>query len=343
MNRMNGNCLLSVIVPAHGAGHLLPDTLAALRNSTLPAGAWELIVVDDASRDATAEVAAAFTDQVLRLTPVPRGPGAARNAGAERARGTWLLFIDADVRVHPDTLERFVQATRRHPDAVAIFGAYDDQPAAPGLVSQYRNLLHRYVHLRGAGPATTFWAGCGGVRRDAFHAVNGFDTTRFSRPQIEDIELGYRLRDRGGQIILDPTIQGTHLKRWTLTAMMRTDILDRGIPWTRLLLERRGRNATGLNTGVTEQVKVALAGLALVTLGAAAVLATPRFVLPGMALLGLLVLGNWRAFWWYRRTRGIGFALATVPLMLNHYICCAVAAGLGILGYLRSGMIGAQR
>lgn len=340
---MSESCLLSVIVPAHGAAHLLPDTLAALRSSHLPDIEWELIVVDDASRDATAAVAAAFADRVIRLTPAPRGPGAARNAGSEQARGTWLLFIDADVRVHADTLAQFVRSTRAHPEAVAIFGAYDDRPEAPGLVSQYRNLLHRYVHLRGAGPAATFWAGCGGVRREAFRAVDGFDTTRFARPQIEDIELGYRLRDRGGQIILDPTIQGTHLKRWTLTSMMRTDIQDRGIPWTRLLLERRGRNATGLNTGVTEQVKVALAGLALLSFTLAGALANPQLVLLGLVLLGLLGIGNWRALWWYRNTRGIGFAIATVPLMLNHYVCCAIAAGFGVLEHLRSATTGGTR
>ena len=340
---MSESCLLSVIVPAHGAAHLLPDTLAALKSSTLPATEWELIVADDASSDATADVAARFADRVIRLAPAPRGPGAARNVGAEQARGTWLLFIDADVRVHADTLAQFVRSTRTHPEAVAIFGAYDDRPEAPGLVSQYRNLLHRYVHLRGAGPAATFWAGCGGVRREDFRAVGGFDTTRFARPQIEDIELGYRLRDRGGEIILDPAVQGTHLKRWTLASMIRTDIRDRGIPWTRLLLERRGQNATALNTGGAEQVKVAMAGLALLAFAVAAVATDQRLALLGLALLSLLLIGNWRALWWYRDTRGVGFAFAVVPLMLNHYLCCAIAAGFGVLGHLRSATTGGLR
>jgi hypothetical protein len=82
-----------------------------------------------------------------------------------------------------------------------------------------------------------------------FLAIGGFDTVRFPRPQIEDIELGYRLRDAGGRIVLDPTVQGTHLKQWTFWRMLRTDVIDRGIPWMRLLLERRGRTRTSLNTG----------------------------------------------------------------------------------------------
>jgi hypothetical protein len=303
--------------------------------STLPRDRWELIVVDDASPDATAEVAAGFADQVVRLDGRPRGPGGARNAGSEVARGEWLLFIDADVRVHPDTLSSFLASSARHPGAVAIFGAYDDRPAAPGLVSQYRNLLHRYVHLRGAGQAATFWAGCGGVRREAFHTAAGFDTERFPRPQIEDIELGYRLRDAGGEIILDPTIQGTHLKRWTLGAVLRTDIFDRGVPWTRLLLERRGGAQTSLNTTGLEQAKVVTTGIAMIALLAAPLIATRWLLAIGLGGLLLVALANWPAHRWYLSLRGPAFALATVPLLLGYYASCAVAAAIGVLGHLR--------
>jgi hypothetical protein len=331
---LSANPQLSVIVPAHGAAHLLPDTLGALAGSALPRADWELIVVDDASRDATAEVAEGFADQVIRLTGTPLGPGGARNIGAAGARGDWLVFIDADVRVHTDTLNRFLTATTANPSIVAVFGAYDEHPEAPGLVSQFRNLLHRYVHLRGAGAADTFWAGCGAVRRDAFEAVDGFDTERFPRPQIEDIELGYRLRDNGGAILLDPEIGGTHLKRWTFGAMLRTDVRDRGIPWMRLLLERRGQTNVSLNAGRLEQVKVALMGFALGGLTVALVLADLRLLLVSVAVMGAVTILNWPAHRWYARVRSPGFALATAPLLLVYYASSAAAAGFGVLAYL---------
>ena len=65
-----------------------------------------------------------------------------------------------------------------------------------------------------------------------------FDEVRYRKPQIEDVELGYRLRQRGKRIMLDPTIQGTHLKAWTFGGIIRTDLTQRGIPWVRLLLEK---------------------------------------------------------------------------------------------------------
>ena len=323
----------SVIMPAHQAALLLPDTLDALSRSSLPRARWELLVVDDASTDDTARVAARWADAVITLDGPPRGPGGARNAAAARATGAWLVFIDADVRVHPDTLARIATVVTEDPALVGVFGSYDDAPAVQGLLSEYRNLLHRYVHLRGAGDAETFWAGCGAIRRDAFEAVDGFDTARFPRPQIEDIELGYRLRDRGWRIRLDPSIQGTHLKRWRLWPMVRTDFRDRGLPWMRLLLERRGRTAPTLNTGRAEQLRVGLAGLAIATLTAGLLLRSPTITVACLALWLLLAVANIETYRWFAAERGVGFALRVIPLHLAYYASNALAAAVGIVTY----------
>jgi glycosyltransferase involved in cell wall biosynthesis len=328
---MSGDPELSVIVPAHRGRQLLPDTLAALASSDLPRGRWELIVVDDASGDDTATVAARWADRVVVLDGKPGGPGRGRNAGAGVARGCWLVFIDQDVRVHRDTLSRIAAIAAEQPDLVAMFGTYDAHPEARGVLSEYRNLLHRRVHCTGAGNAETFWAGCGAVRRDAFEAVHGFDVARYPRPQIEDIELGYRLRDRGGRILLDPSIQGTHLKRWTFAGMLRTDILDRGIPWMRLLLERGHRTAAALNTGRTEQLKVALAAAGTALLLAALAFPGRGLALAGGAMLLVLLLSNARTYAWFAAQRSWAFALLVVPLHLLYYVGNAVAASIGVL------------
>jgi glycosyltransferase involved in cell wall biosynthesis len=321
---------LSVIVPAFRATQLLPDTLAALVASDLPRERWELIVVDDAGGDNTGAVAAQWADRVVILPGPPGGPGRGRNAGAAIARGRWLVFVDQDVRVHRDTLSRITSNAAEQPDLVAMFGTYDAHPSEPGVLSEYRNLLHRRVHCAGAGDAETFWAGCGAVRRDAFEAVNGFDLVRFPRGQIEDIELGYRLRDAGGRILLDPGIQGTHLKKWTFGVMVRTDIRDRGIPWMRLLLERGNRRAAALNIGRAEQLKVVLAAAAPTLLLAAAVLRSPRLALAGVAILIALTASNVRTYAWFARERSWGFALLVIPLNLLYYFGNAVAAAVGV-------------
>src|SRR5205814_2113371 len=107
----------------------------------------------------------------------------------------------------------------------------------PGAVSQYKNLLHHYVHQTGRAEAGTFWAGCGAIRREVFLAAGGFAASAYPRPSIEDIELGVRLTRGGRRVVLRPEIQATHLKAWTLASVVRSDVLDRAIPWTRLVLD----------------------------------------------------------------------------------------------------------
>ena len=335
---------LSVIVPAFKAEQVLPRCCEALLASDLTRSDWEFIIVDDGSPDRTPDIAEGYADRVLRLDPPPGGPGRVRNRGIEIARAPIALFVDSDVCVHPDVLSRVVAHFEDNEDLVALFGAYDDQPGAPGFLSAYRNLLHRYHHLKDAGEAETFWAGCGAVRVSAFREVGGFDEARYPRPQIEDIELGYRLRDEEGQILLDPEIQCQHLKRWTWGGMLRTDLKDRGIPWMRLLLERQDAGArASLNVGPTEKLKTALAVGAFGLLFMGAILLGMGVPGAGWGVLagalGLLVhtLWNLPVVVWFARTRGLLFALGVIPLQILYYLLNGVAAATGIAGHALSG------
>ena len=165
------------------------------------------------------------------------------------------MFVDSDVLVHPDALTRVRQAFASDQRLVGVFGSYDDAVATESTVAAFRNLLHHVVHQRSAGDVESFWAGIGAVRRTGFDAAGGFDANRYPHPSIEDIELGGRLA-RQGRILLDPSIQGTHLKEWSLTSMVRTDYGRRGVPWVSLLVSRRELPAT-LNLGARERASVA--------------------------------------------------------------------------------------
>lgn len=251
----------SVIVPALNAAHLLPRCLAAL--ATCMPSPDCIFVVDDGSGDATAEVARLAGATVLRNEGEPDGPGLARNRAARIAASQLLLFVDADVVVHPDALA-LLKSAFDDPDVVAAFGSYDDAPPAPGIVSRYANLRHHYMHQRSPHRANTFWAGLGMVRRTAFLAAGGFSSS-YGQPSIEDIELGSRLIARGGTIAVVPSAQGTHLKRWTLVQLWRTDIFQRAIPWAHLIAEKRSSGA-GLNGAPRERVAATLANITAVAM-----------------------------------------------------------------------------
>ncbi len=305
---------ISVIVPVYNNARELVDCLEALEACAGPDG--EIIVVDDGSTDSSASIAAARNARVLRLER-NSGPAAARNEGARGARGEILFFVDSDVVVARGALERVIRTLEERPDLAAVFGSYDTRPRAPGLVSQYRNLLHHWVHQTGNSDAFTFWAGCGAVRRTAFEAVGGFDVSRL-RFSIEDIELGYRLRRAGYRILLDKALQCTHLKRWTLASMVRADMLYRAVPWTRLMLES-DTMSNDLNLAREQRLSLALVAVA----GACAVVALrdARWLgLVGAALV-VVALMNRRLYAFFLRERGLAFALACFPLHLLYYVC----------------------
>jgi len=308
---------ISVVIAVHNGAPTLMLCLEALSKSAV--APLECLVVDDGSNDDTAAVAERAGVRAIALNK-RRGPAHARNVGARQARGELVLFLDADVCIHADALTRIVDHFHLDPSLDAVIGAYDDSPAATPFVSQYRNLLHCSTHRLGLPDASTFWSACGAIRKEAFLRCGGFDD-QFDRPAIEDIEFGSRLKAQGGRILLDPAIQVQHLKCWTLRSMIQTDIFDRGIPWTRLIL-RSGALPNDLNVRWSQRLSVVLAS-----------------VLSGAMLLGAgytalacalaLVRLNWPFYSLVAERMGWWSALRAVPLHFLFHFYCGVAFLLG--------------
>ena len=324
---------LSIVIPAYNAEHQLSPCLQAIRASAFRD--FEVLVVDDCSTDNTEEVIRSHGGRYLR-TPRQLGPAGARNLGAEHARGHIVVFIDSDVVVSPDALKIIADDFEHDPELAAVFGSYDQAPAEPGFFSQYKNLIHHYVHQNSNSQAITFWAGCGAIRTGIFRRF-GFDADKYPRPSIEDIELGLRLRRADHKILLDKSLQVKHLKRWTLMGILRSDICDRAIPWTRLILET-GEMPRDLNLTHKARLSAALtmllAALTLLLLGSARLGRLPVQVAWFSAISSILLLialnhAVYRYFW---KQRGIAFTMAAMPIHWLYYfyggvvwICCSAA------------------
>jgi len=328
---------LSVIVPVKNGHNVLPRMLDMLSRSKLPRETWELIVVDDGSTDDSVAIASAYADLVIRMPEPSHGPGYARNRGVERARGECVVFLDADVIVRPDTLTRLAETMMTRSDVDAVFGAYCDEPEAAGVVSKYRNLLHHYTHAQEPGEAQTFWAGCGCVRRAVFVQVGMYDEWRFSRPQIEDIELGYRLSAHGHRILLQPEIQVTHLKRWTFRSMLKADFMDRGVPWARLLAEQRAlmgpaaSKAKSLSLRAKEKSNTFFVCLGLLLLALSVRPKDHLLASLGAVCLLIVVLRGLPLYSFFFRKRGLVFAICGVVLHMMYYVTAAVSVVCGAL------------
>jgi glycosyltransferase involved in cell wall biosynthesis len=308
---------ISVIVPVYNGRAFLDRCLQAVARSSLRPE--EIIVVDDASTDDSADIARRRGASVLQMSR-QSGPGAARNHGARSARGEVLFFVDADVVIRPDAVERAATALARDAGLAAVFGSYDDEPAEGSFVSQYKNLSHHFIHQRSRPEATTFWAGCGAIRRDVFAALGGFDAARYPRPSIEDIELGYRMNRAGHRIRLDRDLQGTHLKRWSLASLLRADILHRAVPWSRLILER-GAIPNDLNLCTADRFSAGLVCLAVAL--AVASPFWPWLLLGTLSLVGGVLVLNREAFAFFLRRRGLWFAVRAFLMQLVYYLYSA--------------------
>ncbi len=343
---------LSVIVPVYNGRLQLPRCLEALRVSEF--ADFEVLVVDDCSTDNTREIAERFGARYLR-TPRNLGPGGGRNLGAAHARGEVLIFVDADVVVAPETLDFFAEDFQKQRDVSAVFGSYDESPAWPDFLSQYKNLMHYYVHQTSSERAVTFWAGCGAIRADVFRRLGGFDTDKYPDPSIEDIELGYRISMAGGNILLDKRVQVKHLKKWTVRGLLRADIWLRAIPWTRLILETRNL-PLDLNLTHSAQLSAGLVGLLMLgLLLLPSVLAgffnswisLPVLTAAVAVIILLLLMLNLRVYAWFVARRGVLFTAGAVLVHWSYYFYSGCVFALCFLEHLlrphREAALGAPR
>ncbi len=318
---------VSVIVPVGSRGDRLERCLAHISQAVGETD--EIIVVADGDigpQRQWADKAGARVVEVAKSC----GPAFARNRGAGAASGQILLYVDADVVIRPDTVDAVRAIFQNDSDLAAMFGSYDDAPDAPNFIAQYKNLFHHYVHQSAREEASTFWTGCGAVRRDVFLQVGGFDE-RYRRPCIEDIEFGFRLKAAGHRIRLDKKIQVTHVKRWTLSSLLRADLFGRAIPWTNLILSS-GRIDNDLNIDWPARVKVALMGL----LGSALVFSL--WYWQGLIVAGtiaaLLLVMDLRLLRFFARKRGVLFAARTVPMVWLYYLYSGIGFAAGAVSYV---------
>jgi len=305
---------IDAIVPAYKAQGYIDKCISGL----LAAGfdRESIIVVDDCSPDETGALVRAMGIEPIIL-PENQGAAAARNTGAQASSADILMFVDCDVVIEPDARRRVREFFIDRPNYSAVFGSYDNAPECPSPVSRFRNLLHRHVHVEAEGEAVTFWTGCGAVRRDSFEMVGGFDC---HQRMMEDVKLGLELHARGNRIWLDPAIQGKHLKRWTLSSMVKTDLIHRAVPWTRLLRTEIGK-ASSYALNLSLRGRISGIGVLGTLIGLPVSLIAPAAGL-GLVAGSIAMIGFANARFLKKLGRELGLfeAVLALPLLWLHYL-----------------------
>lgn len=289
---------ISVVIPAFRAEAHLPACLRALADQDADPGAYETIVVDDASPDRTAEVAEGFGVRVVRHAR-NGGAAAARNTGVRESRGEVVLFVDSDVVPAPGLVTATL-ATFADPAVRAATGRYLPEPANDGRFPRYKALWTWFCweqtgartgasgHLQGALCA---------VRREELLALGGFDGS-YEGGSVEDYELSDRLRAAGVGIRFADGIAGKH--HFPGMGTVARNYWDRTRMWLRLAPERRGFSS-GQANGRAGFAAVAALGGALGVFPPLLPVAAPA------QLAWLAASAPFLGFVW--RREGAGFAL----------------------------------
>lgn len=286
----------SVIVPTRNRRALLEQTLASVWAQTYRD--FELIVVDDASTDDTGAYLAGLGNEVRVLRNEGRGPGAARNAGAARASGDYLAFLDSDDLWLPWTLAIFDQAVTAHQPAFvcASFRQFAD-PAELAGERAGPLVAHAFANYYATWPRQlSIGAGMITVRKKEFELAGGFAVDAVN---LEDHDLTLRLGLAAGFVqIVSPLMLG-----WRRHGGSVTENLGKSVAGCALLVarERGGRYPGGAASAATRRGLITMHARAVSLECVKAGRARDFAGIYGSTLSWHLALGRWKyllAFPW---------------------------------------------
>ena len=325
---------LSVVIPSHNTALELKLSLEALLENDITN--VEILIVDDASTDSTAKVAAAVAQgqkegaASLQYLPLKQrsGPAAARNEGLKRAKNPYVLFLDSDVVLPRQSLQWLRESLdlySHRSDIAGVLGSYAEAIPWDDFLTNFRNLsiCFLYKSTNTLSPYLHTPIFC--VKKEILEEIGGFD------PQFkwaEDFRLGILLGSQGFRFLIDRKIEGVHLKRYQLRTILRED-------WRRvgdlraMKLEGEQKRFALRAHRFRRLLSVALPGPVLIF--ALLTFVGPIFGKIACSLLALFYLCNLPFLFYLRGQRGVGFALKAALFLFLEMLW----AELALVGSLR--------
>ena len=196
---------VSVIIPTYNRKDSLLRTLESLARQTYPAERFEVIVVDDGGTDGTESITEQDFPFTLRyLRQENQGATAARNCGALQSSGEFLVFVDDDIRLQPETLKHLFEALNS-PRTIVLGHLI---PPETILVNSVFARLHtqdsaRIIAETESEPVSfqECMTGLLCVRRNDFLALGMFQDPTGGWPNWDDVDFGYRAHQAGYQLV----------------------------------------------------------------------------------------------------------------------------------------------
>ena len=308
---------ISIVIPCHNAVRELKLCLEALFRNDLTH--VEIVVVDDGSSDSTAQVVEEFSQSdhgssVIQYLALEHksGPAAARNKGAEQARHSFLLFLDADIvltRQSVELIRESLDLYSHRSDIAGVLGSYSEVIPWDDFLTNFKNLAICFLYKSTDTLSPFLHTPIFCIRREILDSVGGFDP-RFRT--AEDFCLGILLGTQGFYFVIDRTLEGVHLKRYSLAAIFKED-------WRRIRdlaaikLSRSQRRFALRAHRPHRLLSLVLPGPIL--LGLILTLFNPVYGSVALFLLAVFGLCNLPFLLYARKQRGLGFALKAAAFL----------------------------
>ncbi len=317
---------LSIVIPAYNAANTLPELLDALSQQTVPASDFEVIVVDDGSTDATADIARRAGVRILSQTN--QGPAAARNHGAKEARGKYIIFTDSDCVPDPGWLAAMV-APFNDPNVMGVQGAYRTEQTALAARFAQLEFEDRYDLMRCFSSIDLVATYAAAFPRAIFLRMGGFDTS-FPKANNEDTEFSYRLAAGGYKLVFADSAIVRHQHPETVLDYLRTKLAR---AYWRLVVYRRYPEKAVKDRYTTNRIKfqtlAASAGLGSLILSP---IFPPLFLISVALFAGILVSATPLA---KRATTDPVLARACFPLVFGRSIVFAIGSLWAVFDMIR--------
>lgn len=319
---------VSVIIPTFNSSAHILHCLSAIKNSAYPI--YEIIVVDDLSLDNTVEMAQKAKVNVVKMNH-KSSANLCRNEGARRANGDVLLFLDSDVVISANAVGEII-TTFENKDIDAVVGLYSPPTANSNLCTAYKNLWIRYSYLCSMPSIDWIFGAVSAIRKDVFSMADGFKNELAVKAGIDDLELGKRLNKMNYHIILNPNVEGQHLKQFTLRSLLRNDFARS--EWFVLLAWELREFHSSLNKGFVNVYPSFIIStmLSILLLGLLPIAYSSRIgVIIFILGIAVYIRLNFNFLLYFKKYFGIARTIAVIFILFFDHVVCAIGSAKGVI------------
>jgi glycosyltransferase involved in cell wall biosynthesis len=308
----------SIIIPMYSSEKTINHCLDSVKSSMN--FKYEIIIVDDHSKNKT-NILIKKKNIKYYLLKKNMGAAYARNFGASKAKGKYLVFLDSDVMLHKVTLDNFYKLFKKN-NQIKILQASYDNSKYENLSTQYiQSYFHYYLLLKNKKYAGSLVSACVSIEKKLFFKSGGFDLN-YKSANVEDEELGYRLKKMKQKIFISNKLQVKHLVSYSLPQLIKRNFKQ--FSGLMILYQKTSiKNKINQKNFINIFFNILLVHLIIIILGIYFLIDTSFFASSLLILCGIFILSNLNFLSFVIKTHGFRNILILPIIFLDRLIMIA--------------------